>query len=57
METLIKKIISLGLGYSISGLVCYHNVREHGCMQADMVLERLRSEAAGREKHWGWLKL
>ena len=38
METLIKKIISLGLPYSFRGLVHWHYGGEQGSIQADMVL-------------------
>ena len=38
--TLIKENIELGLAYSFRGLVHYHHGGKHGCMQADMVLEK-----------------
>jgi hypothetical protein len=41
MATLIKENTSLGLAYSFSGLVHYHH-SQHGTVQADMVLEKLR---------------
>ena len=32
----------MGLAYSFRGLVYYHHDKQHGIIQADMVLEKLR---------------
>lgn len=40
--TLIKANIQLVLAYSRRNLVHYHHSRNHGSMQADIVLEKLR---------------
>jgi hypothetical protein len=37
-----KFIISLGLAYSFRGLIHYYHGRNHGSLQADMVLVELR---------------
>ena len=39
---LTKDNISLGLAYSLRGLVHYHHGGKHGGVQADMVLEKER---------------
>jgi hypothetical protein len=41
-ETLIKEIISLGLAYSIRGLVHYHHDGKHGGMQPAMAIQELK---------------
>jgi hypothetical protein len=38
--TLTKENISLGLAYSIRGLVCYHDRKYGGGMQKGMALQR-----------------
>ena len=35
-----KENISLGLAYSFRALVCYCPGEKHGCMQAELVLEK-----------------
>jgi hypothetical protein len=40
MATLTKENILLGLAYSFRGLDHYCHGGKHGCMQADMVLEK-----------------
>jgi hypothetical protein len=39
-STLIKENVSLGLAYSVRGLVHYNHGRKLGGMQADTVLEK-----------------
>jgi hypothetical protein len=57
MVTVIKENISLGLAYSFRCLVHYCHDREHGGVQADMVLEKelrvlyLDTQAIGRDCH------
>jgi hypothetical protein len=39
---LVKESVSLGLAYSFSGLIHYHQGRKHGSVQTETVLEELR---------------
>jgi hypothetical protein len=56
MTTLIKEKHLIGSGLQFQSLVHYYHGRKHGCMQADMVLEKeprvlhLNQEATGRER-------
>ena len=40
MTSIVKVNIELGLAYSFRGSVHYLHGEEHGCMQADMVLQK-----------------